>query len=647
MSTSQRTYVVGVDATEEGGRALDWTRAAASVGDSIVAVHVWDLPMMVGIDTVAMSTADGAGQRAIEAHYASDEDRALIVNVDSAFGGRYFPEYEVDATLLVEDVPQTWDFYTDFTTTLDIEASSRVGRIAMEGSITEQREQPEPEEGEEPPDPVYDTTSLFAQLEGIPTSLDYLVDLSPEGQAFLHLSDAIDLISVELWAEASNGAISTILDTDYGHLRLIAEDVPASFDADWGSGGGLHGTLTTSEPLGPVELVVSKRSRNNTINTRARYSEPSAAVEYTPFTREIDRRYWRQGPGDENAREAIFMGRLDGLYDTSIALDDDEDHLLMLQDGAGEMNFLSVRGTGFQSLTAEVTDVATAELSIPFDGDHPFFLGMRDAAGETTLVQIDNIPDTTTVEVGSDHADIDFDSSPGDVVIFKGPLGTADVHADITKVIINDAPTSVHTDWDVGAEGTLAVDVSNPVAIQMLTQDSDGRTVVDLGVDDLTVSWSTSDWVTDPFVCSPVGCGVHTYLTRATLDIDADSPISGMIAHYDKTAGPMPLDGDSPVKDFVEMVPRVTALFDGFEGISGSTQAAICDFGACAPGIPVYWATLGVDVGSVTVDVWDRGHPHVGLLGDPDYVGNDPWHLYPLSHDAHDHVLPAHMFSPI
>jgi nucleotide-binding universal stress UspA family protein len=50
----QRTFVVGVDATEEGGRALDWTRAAAGAHDSIVAVHAWDLPMMVGLDTAAV-----------------------------------------------------------------------------------------------------------------------------------------------------------------------------------------------------------------------------------------------------------------------------------------------------------------------------------------------------------------------------------------------------------------------------------------------------------------------------------------------------------------------------------------------------------------------------------------------------------------
>jgi nucleotide-binding universal stress UspA family protein len=53
MSNGQRTYVVGVDATEEGGRALAWTRAAAASDDRIVAVHAWDSPSVVGLDTAA------------------------------------------------------------------------------------------------------------------------------------------------------------------------------------------------------------------------------------------------------------------------------------------------------------------------------------------------------------------------------------------------------------------------------------------------------------------------------------------------------------------------------------------------------------------------------------------------------------------
>jgi nucleotide-binding universal stress UspA family protein len=61
MGTSQRTFVVGVDATEEGGRALEWTRAAASASDSIVAVHAWDFPMIVGIDSMVMIPVENIG----------------------------------------------------------------------------------------------------------------------------------------------------------------------------------------------------------------------------------------------------------------------------------------------------------------------------------------------------------------------------------------------------------------------------------------------------------------------------------------------------------------------------------------------------------------------------------------------------------
>ena len=55
---TSRTFVVGVDATDEGGRALEWARAAAYANDSIIAVHAWNLPTMVGIDTLAMIPVD-------------------------------------------------------------------------------------------------------------------------------------------------------------------------------------------------------------------------------------------------------------------------------------------------------------------------------------------------------------------------------------------------------------------------------------------------------------------------------------------------------------------------------------------------------------------------------------------------------------
>lgn len=71
--------MVGVDATDEGGRALEWARAAAYANDSIVAVHAWSLPTMVGIDTLAMIPVDDmervAAQGLAELIDRIDDDR--------------------------------------------------------------------------------------------------------------------------------------------------------------------------------------------------------------------------------------------------------------------------------------------------------------------------------------------------------------------------------------------------------------------------------------------------------------------------------------------------------------------------------------------------------------------------------------------
>jgi len=56
--TEQRTYVVGIDASDDADRALQWTRHAAGTDDRIVAVHAWDFPTMVGIDDYALIPFD-------------------------------------------------------------------------------------------------------------------------------------------------------------------------------------------------------------------------------------------------------------------------------------------------------------------------------------------------------------------------------------------------------------------------------------------------------------------------------------------------------------------------------------------------------------------------------------------------------------
>jgi nucleotide-binding universal stress UspA family protein len=91
MSSGQRTYVVGVDASDEGGQALEWTRAAAGADDVIVAVHAWDLPTMVGLDTLTMIPVDDmaeVAERGLTELVDRIDDRRIVPLVSQGHAGR-------------------------------------------------------------------------------------------------------------------------------------------------------------------------------------------------------------------------------------------------------------------------------------------------------------------------------------------------------------------------------------------------------------------------------------------------------------------------------------------------------------------------------------------------------------------------------
>jgi nucleotide-binding universal stress UspA family protein len=66
MNTSQRTFVVGVDASDDADEALQWARGAAGTGDRIVVVHAWDIPTLIGIDSATMVPAYDLGDIAAQ-----------------------------------------------------------------------------------------------------------------------------------------------------------------------------------------------------------------------------------------------------------------------------------------------------------------------------------------------------------------------------------------------------------------------------------------------------------------------------------------------------------------------------------------------------------------------------------------------------
>lgn len=61
MSDESRTFVVGVDASDDADRALQWARNNAGLADTIVAVHAWDVSTAVGMDEYAMVPFDQLG----------------------------------------------------------------------------------------------------------------------------------------------------------------------------------------------------------------------------------------------------------------------------------------------------------------------------------------------------------------------------------------------------------------------------------------------------------------------------------------------------------------------------------------------------------------------------------------------------------
>jgi hypothetical protein len=578
-----------------------------------------------GIDHVGFQTTDGAGDRTIAMQYAADEDHGLIVDVDTALGGAFFPDYAIDATLTVDDVPQTWDFSTNLATELEYTASDGIESVELVADI----------EIETAP-MVVELTHVEAGLFGLPSQVEYFLEPEVEGSAFVHMNAPIDLATVELTSD------DAVLESDFRHIKFSAEDIPANWDSEWGVAPNPHASLVTSSPLGPVELIISRDIAANTSSKYDAFAAAGGAVEYSDFAREIDRRYFRQGAGDDATRETVFMSRLDSIYDTTLQLDPDEDHVIISENGSGDMDFLSVRGTGFQSIEAEAGSTITATLNIPFIGDHPFFVGLRDSAGEATLVQVENIPDTTDIEIAADHANVDFNTEPGDILVYQGPFGTAGDGTDALKVLVVDSPAFVHASWDLGFPGGVALDTANPIEVRLLNQQGNSRQVVDVVVGDLSATWGfNTGTTTEKCQLDPPGCGEYLKIAEVFFDFEASPELEGFFSSYERIGSPSGLSPAGPTPGANEYVPRISVLLDDFTHFDVSIEAEICLVGVCPIGVPTVGTTIDTDLlGSVNFDWWDLGGGFLDFFGDPDYVTIDPWDFWPVFHSQDDHLFP-------
>lgn len=103
---STHTIVVGVDQSETSRRALEWALGFAGADDRVVAVHVWDLPVVVDYDITSVVDAEEVGMAArsgLAAILGGVDDDRLHSMVRQGHAGRELIEVaaEEDADLLV------------------------------------------------------------------------------------------------------------------------------------------------------------------------------------------------------------------------------------------------------------------------------------------------------------------------------------------------------------------------------------------------------------------------------------------------------------------------------------------------------------------------------------------------------------------
>ena len=272
-----------------------------------------------GIDEFGFSSDDV--DRGVALHYKANQDHRLLLDFDSAFGGRFFPQFDTDVNLTVDDVPQTWSFFTDLATELTYDGSAAIDSITIDGTIDDTDDADDtngtvvdfdfnplpasvafhlaptpvqvvngalnvraPAAIDADDDAIYAGVRIIdgfvdidasggidgnddgilvgvAVINGLlDTNRDGVVNGDDDGSlagAMLRMSEAVDEISFSLTST------NAILGIPLQLIEFSVLDIPAHWDVNWGSGRFLVDARTAadvSSPMGGVNARVSTSS---------------------------------------------------------------------------------------------------------------------------------------------------------------------------------------------------------------------------------------------------------------------------------------------------------------------------------------------------------------------------------------------------
>ena len=611
-----------------------------------------------GIDEVSFTSNEATGQMTL--HYDADTDRQLVVDVDTEFNGRFFPSFDIDATLTIDDVPELFDLTVDLDPVINYTASDTIAFITLVGTVDNNSG-----------NGVDNGVNVNFLASGLPSAVNFT--LNPASSASLTMNSAIDLVTFTLTSQ--NNAVG-IFGSDFRYISAALNDIPSSWSANWGGGAF---AIEANAPMGLVTAVLSA-TNSDSAGDQVAQRQPftldgpgGCRITRTAFAEEIDNRYYTASGAGGTVSPLTL---LDEMYCDSEQLDPGEDHVIVRKDG-GSVKFVSLEFEGFKK--AAFTPDANgfnAVFEAPSVGSHPLFAGLQD--GQFQTLQVEDVPDTITVDFDkTEHLNYDASGSPGEIDYYSGPLPIAGDADDATRGVILDAPSFVHLTWGFGfPSGGVNFDASNEFTLLFLTQDGSSRITAGLQMEDLQVGYGLELFSFDergfldievpvpcfdiPPICFetlfsvPVawelvefGVGIDNDAGDSAIDANFGKPgVDGFFNLYERKSGIQDLSGVSPPHGDQEYVPQITVMLDEFRELDINV-ALVLDPLAEADGVIlayVFPVSLILDVtlhGDPVFDVWvnddiDEGFTiplvdyDIGFVNHPDYKENSPIHVLPI-----------------
>lgn len=599
-----------------------------------------------GIDEFSYSSNDAVRQLSL--HYDANQDHGMDLDVDTAFGGRFFPNYQIDVNGLVDDVPQLWDVSSNLATTFDYTASDGIAGISLLGHIDDNSG-----------DGAGNGTDLNVLAAGLPSEVHFLLD--PAASVALNMNAALSLISVQM------SSTTSIFGSGFQLLKASVQDVPARLSANWAGDDIVAETkdaVGNPAPAGAVSAMISKSSNAATNAAKLApfglVAPGDMKINYSPFLQRVDERAWNAGIGSPPSG---VLSRLDQIYGDGEELNAGEDHVVARMAG-GSLDIASFKFTGFQLLSIK-PDANGGEFIFraPAPGEHPLFGGFQNG-GDFTTVQIQNVPDEIILTVDTAGGNIVFDTnddanaSAGKIDFYQGPLPGANDRQTATRLVIPALPELVKIHWEFGVEqGGVWFDSTQEFETLFLTQDADFRVAAAMALKELHLGYDI-DLFSFEEVSHFAGIPIEWELLAVKAGIDNDAAgfgenidgnvakpdVSGFIGLYEYRTDVSDLN-DGTQSDGGDYVPLVTGA--ARDCIEASLEVSLTldptDFGATfypldlnftpkviGQGFVDFWANEGVSFG---VDLTDTPVPDLGLIefrNDPDYIDNSPIHLAPL-----------------